>query len=152
MKKIYISSTYKDLLEERKTTDRAVRSLKHASICMEDYVACDNRPLEKCLQDVRQCDAYIGIFAWRYGHIPKDCKKSITHMEYDEAGIVGIPRLIFLLDENAPWPRNKISKGDDQEHIDAFRTELNKKHITSFRITPFAGFTLSYLKGSKVLD
>ncbi len=39
-------------------------------IAMEDYVATDQRPTEKCLADVAASDLYIGIFAWRYGYIP----------------------------------------------------------------------------------
>jgi Domain of unknown function (DUF4062) len=37
---------------------------------MEDYVATDERPVEKCLNDVDQSDIYIGIFAFRYGYVP----------------------------------------------------------------------------------
>lgn len=33
-------------------------------------LAVDQRPLDKCLQDVANCDIYIGIFAWYYGFIP----------------------------------------------------------------------------------
>jgi hypothetical protein len=52
--------------------------LGHTAIAMEDYVAGDERPLDKCLEDVRACQAYVGIFAWRYGFIPNGYDKSIT--------------------------------------------------------------------------
>jgi Domain of unknown function (DUF4062) len=45
--------------------------LGHDAIAMEDYVATDRRPLQKCLADVAACDGYIGIFAWRYGFVPE---------------------------------------------------------------------------------
>jgi hypothetical protein len=70
MAKIYISSTYEDLEKEREAAAEAIRRLGHTTLAMEDYVAADKRPLDKCLEDVRNCDVYIGIFAWRYGDIP----------------------------------------------------------------------------------
>jgi hypothetical protein len=45
-------------------------------IAMEHYVAADQRPLDKCLEDVCGCDLYIGLFAWRYGYIPFRARKT----------------------------------------------------------------------------
>ena len=71
MAKIYISSTFRDLQSFRKVVDRALRRIQQDVVAMEYYVSENKRPLEKCLEDVRQCDFYIGIFAWRYGFIPE---------------------------------------------------------------------------------
>ena len=70
MRKVYISSSYLDLKECRDSVYRILRSLRYDAMAMEDYVASDQRPLDRCLKDVGQCDAYVGIFAWRYGYIP----------------------------------------------------------------------------------
>ena len=32
----------------------------------------NQRPLQKCLEDVASSDIYVGIFAFRYGYIPND--------------------------------------------------------------------------------
>jgi Domain of unknown function (DUF4062)/NACHT domain len=106
MAKIYISSTYADLKEYRELVYRTLRQMRHDVIAMEDYVASDERPLQKCLADIERCDIYIGIFAMRYGHIPTEGnpqQKSITELEYDKAAELGIPRLVFLLHEKANW-------------------------------------------------
>jgi formylglycine-generating enzyme required for sulfatase activity len=132
MAKIYISSTYEDLKKEREAAAQAVRRLGHQSIAMEDYVASDKRPVEKCLQDVRSCNVYVGIFAWRYGFIPPGYDKSITHLEYETAKEAGIPCLIFLLDQEAPWPKKYIPTGEESQKIDKLRSELEKDHIVSF--------------------
>ena len=105
MAKIYISSTYEDLKEYRESVYDSLRKMRHDVISMEDYVAQDQRPLQKCLRDVISCDIYIGIFAWRYGYIPQDEKDnpdklSITELEYRKACDVQIPRLIFLLKDD----------------------------------------------------
>jgi hypothetical protein len=39
-------------------------------VAMENYVATDQRPVDKCLADVVKSDIYIGIFAFRYGYVP----------------------------------------------------------------------------------
>ena len=99
MAKIYISSTFQDLIEYRKSVAHALRTTRHQVISMEEYVAAPQRPLKKCLEDVAACDIYIGIFAWRYGYIPQTDnpdRKSITELEYFHAGVKRKKRLIFL--------------------------------------------------------
>ncbi len=133
MAKIYISSTYADLKKEREAAAKAVRRLKeHQAIAMEDYVASDRRPLDKCLRDVRGSDAYVGIFALRYGSIPEGYDKSITHLEYEAARKAGIPCLVFLLEENAPWPVHYVSTGEERDKIDQLRNKLKNEHTVSF--------------------
>jgi hypothetical protein len=39
---------------------------------MEDYVAADDRPVDRCLADVAACTVYVGIIAWRYGYVPAE--------------------------------------------------------------------------------
>ncbi len=129
MAKIYISSTYKDLIDEREATAKAVRRLGHTAIAMEDYVATDDRPVNKCLADVRACQAYVGIIAWRYGSIPDGYDKSITHLEYEEAGKAKIPRLLFVVDDAASWPRHKMD--DDAAKIKNYRAQLLNEHLVS---------------------
>ena len=132
MAKVYISSTYEDLKEQRKLAAEAVRKQGHTPIIMEDYGISPQKPLDKCLQDVSQCDLFIGIFAWRYGTIPKGHEKSITHQEYEEAIKNNIPCLIFLLHESAPWPANLMAKGPERKTIDDLRLHLGENHLICF--------------------
>ena len=48
----------------------ALRKSGYNVIAMEEYVATDRRPVEKCLTDVARADVYVGLFAFRYGYIP----------------------------------------------------------------------------------
>src|SRR5687768_11362398 len=98
---VYISSTYRDLRAWREAAARAARAFECTTLAMEDYVAADERPLEKCLADVRRSDIYIGIIARRYGYRPPGQEKSITHLEYEAAAQK--PRLLFYLDDDAQW-------------------------------------------------
>jgi hypothetical protein len=72
---------------------------------MEKYPARDDRPKAASEADVSNCDIYIGIFAWRYGHVPGEDNpenKSITELEYLAAARAKKPQLIFLLADDAP--------------------------------------------------
>ncbi len=131
---IYISSTYSDLKDLRKTVYDRLHKMKHTVIAMEDYVATDQRPLNKCLDDVGKCNIYIGIFAWRYGYIPSDGnpeEKSVTELEFRHAKEGGKECLLFLLDEEAPWPVVQIEGGTGHERIMALRNELRRDYLVS---------------------
>ncbi|MFZ4986561.1 MAG: DUF4062 domain-containing protein [Blastocatellia bacterium] len=129
MARIYISSTYQDLKDHREEVYRALRNLSQDVIAMEDYLATDTRPLDKCLKDVARCEIYVGIFAWRYGFTPLGQSKAITELEYREAKRLGLKCLIFLLDETVPWPPLLID--EDAAKIKALREELMLEHTIS---------------------
>lgn len=139
--KVYISSTYKDLVECRHVVYRVVRMMGYDSIAMEDYVADDDRPLDKCLKDVKTSDLFIGIIAWRYGTVVSNktgLRKSITQWEYEAAASSGVPRLLFILDSGAAWPPFHVDHftGENGKGrlIDKFRKTLQKeKTISLFR-------------------
>lgn len=136
MSRIYVSSTFKDLEEYRKSVRFVLNQMKHEGIAMEYYVAENQPPLEKCLADVASCDLYIGIFAWKYGSIPIGKDKSFTELEYEKAVETGKDCLIFLLHEEAPWPKTLMDKGDDELKIENLRNKLSKKHTVSFFKSP----------------
>ncbi len=136
MAKIYVSSTYSDLIEHRERVYDVLREMRYDVMAMEDYVATDERPLDRCLADVASCDVYAGVFAWRYGYVPPGQERAITELEYRQAGECGLERLIFLLDEDAPWPRSKMEKGAGGEKIEALRGELMAAHVVQFFDSP----------------
>ena len=143
MAKIYLSATYQDLKAHRDAVYHILRMLRHDVISMEDYVATDAYPLHKCLADVATSALYVGLVGWRYGYFPdKDNpeQKSITELEYRQAGEAGLPRLMFLADKDAPWPDDfrdsKTGEGDSGQRIAAFRAELENATLVSHFRTP----------------
>lgn len=132
---VYISSTYMDLAPFREAVARNLRKTGQIVVSMEDYTASDERPLDKCLADVRRCDIYLGIFAHRYGFIPQDGNPeslSITELEYWEARKHNKPCLIFLLDEDQEWAPKKFDsqtgEGAGGKRIKALRERLALDH------------------------
>jgi hypothetical protein len=113
--KIYVSSTYQDLVDHRAAVDRTLRRMGHDVIGMEQYVAEGNKPLNRCQADVGIADLYMIIVGWRYGYIPADQPASpgglsITELEYQAAETAGKTILAFLLDPDTPWPPNRVGR------------------------------------------
>lgn len=143
MMKIYLSATYADLKPCRDAVYRILRMLRHDVISMEDYVASDAYPLHPCLADVAACDIYVGVVGWRYGYIPEQDnpeRKSITELEYRQAGASGLPRLLFLTDQDALWPDefrdSSTGEGDGGQRIADFRAALEQAKLVSYFRTP----------------
>ncbi|HLK35541.1 MAG TPA: DUF4062 domain-containing protein, partial [Polyangiaceae bacterium] len=129
MARFYISSTYKDLVEERNLVWNALSRLNHDARGMEGYAAADERPVDKCIADVRRCDGYIGLIASRYGYVPEGYDgKSITRLEYEEASRRGLKRLMFLFGtEGAPPPEPGVVE---------FRQLVQEAHVVKAVATP----------------
>lgn len=133
MARLYISSTYRDLQAERRAVSDAILRAGHQPVGMENQTADERPPLEKCVGDVGTCQAYVGIFAWRYGFSPKGHDSSITELEYREAGRLKLPRLIFLLRESAAWPTDRVDP--DRARIQRLRKELCGAHTVQWFAT-----------------
>jgi hypothetical protein len=133
--RVYVSSTFLDLADCRKVVHTTLRKLRQDDVAMEYYVAESDRPVDVCLRDVRESELYIGLFAWRYGYVPDGYTQSITELEYRAAMDAGIPCLIFLLREDAMWPRNMVDRGAAADSIEAFRAELGARHTVAFSVT-----------------
>jgi nucleoside-triphosphatase THEP1 len=109
--KVFISSTYRDLKEERKKAYEAVGKVCEA-IGMEKLLPDDKTTLEVILRELKKSNIYIGIIGSRYGTIvPESQLKTVegenyknyeglsyTHYEFRKAGELGIPRAVFVLD------------------------------------------------------
>lgn len=68
--RIFVSSSFEDLREHRAAAIRILRQLGHQVLAMEDMLAGSATPLAKVIDMVDRSEAYLGVFAWRYGHVP----------------------------------------------------------------------------------
>lgn len=78
------------------------------------------------------CDAYLGIFAWRYGFVPPQQERSITELELRKAEEEKKVRLIFLLAEDAPWSKPLMDTGVEGGKIEELRKNLKNDYIVEF--------------------
>ena len=111
---VYLSSTYLDLKRHRKALALALRKAQYQVTMMEEYAARDELVEFACQGDVAYCNTYVGVFAWRYGYVPKGKgnpkRISVTELEYAAAGRKKIPALLFLLKDDAKWPKDLKDK------------------------------------------
>ncbi|MEJ3742837.1 HEAT repeat domain-containing protein [Actinomycetes bacterium KLBMP 9797] len=134
--RVFVSSTYGDLQDFRAGVRAALARLGLEDVAMETYTAEDRRPVERCVDDVRSSDLYVGVFAWRYGYVPAGYDESITELEYRAAVAANIDCLIFLLDEAAPWQPTKMDFGEPRARVLRLRQHLSATHVCDFFSTP----------------
>lgn len=111
--KIYISSTYRDLIEDRALLRLKLDQAQYITVCMETYPPALSQVIKtKCENDVKECDLYVCIIGDKYGSLAKDetgkeLEHSYTEYEYDAAVSSNKKRLIFFkqLDKEPDDPR-----------------------------------------------
>ena len=130
--KIFVSSTFEDMIFYRNAVADAITSLEHLPIGMEHFVSSPDKSLDVCLSDVRRCNIYVLLVGMRYGSIDKDSGKSYTELEYDEAIRCNIPVLAFIIDENeCPILPKFFDDGEKAEKLKAFKKRLYDSHMAS---------------------
>jgi len=134
---IFVSSTFSDLQHHRQLVREAIGRLELGSTAMEFFGALPDTPKEECLRLVRSANAYIGIFAMRYGFVDPETGKSLTQLEYEEAQTVRLPSLIYLLDEETHLLLPKhVDTGLSAEKLRGFKGTLKNSHVVNFFSSP----------------
>jgi Domain of unknown function (DUF4062) len=133
---VFVSSTFTDMQVYRRKIQDALTQLETVVRGMEQFGSKPGSPIDECLNVVQSCRLYVGVFGMRYGTVPDGHDKSMTHIEYDEAQRLGLPSLIYLLNENHPIPAKDVETGPGAEKLQALKELLTKRHTVSFFTTP----------------
>jgi hypothetical protein len=86
---------------------------------MAYFSARDEKPADFCRAWIERCDVYVGLVGFRYGSPVRDRPDlSYTELEFDAAGDIGMPRLLFLLDEypDVALPRDGLFDAQYEDH------------------------------------
>jgi hypothetical protein len=133
---VFVSSTFTDMQAYRRKVRDALTQLETVVRGMEQFGSKPGSPVEECLEIVRSCRLYVGVFGMRYGSVPDGFEKSMTHLEYDEAQKLEMPSLIYILDENQMIPAKDVETGPGAEKLQALKEQLKRRHTVSFFTTP----------------
>lgn len=97
---VFVSSTFRDLVEERQDAIRNILDLQHIPAGMELFPASDVDQLAYIKKVIDECDYYLLIVGGRYGSMDAD-GISYTEREYDYAVATGKFVLAFVHDDPA---------------------------------------------------
>jgi len=129
--KAFVSSTFKDLKDHRARVIGVLRRMGIVVDPMEDWTADSDEPKDFSQARLEDCDLCVLLVAFRRGYIPDGETTSITQLEYEAAVKEGMDVLVFLLDEEAAWPR-KFDEFEKDGALKAWRDHLVKKHGVEF--------------------
>jgi hypothetical protein len=133
---VFISSTSADLREHRAAVRESLLNAGYHPIDMADFMARAEGATSACLREVAEGDLFVGIYAWRYGFIPKGDKISITEQEFEEARRLEKPCFCFMVEENYDWPAQFKEEGRGGELLKKFKARLDSTLVRTTFTTP----------------
>lgn len=121
---VFVSSTFRDLVEERQDAIRNILDLNHIPAGMELFPAADTEQLTYIKKVIDECDYYLLIMGGRYGSID-DSGVSYTEREYDYAVETGKVVLAFVHEDPSLIPLGKSDiKVETSESLNKFREKV----------------------------
>ena len=129
---VFISSTYKDLQEERQEVLKSILKLRHIPVGMEHFVAANNEQCEYIKRLLDETDYYVIIIGNRYGSQDED-GISYTEREFDYAVSLGIPVIACIHSDPNSLPVNK-SDNDSyaKQKLQTFRNKVMHHRMVSY--------------------
>ncbi len=130
--KIFISSTYTDMIPYRDALQNAINNCDAIAYGMERFVPAPIRPFDRCYEEIAASQIFVLLVGHRYGSVDKETGKSYTELEYERAKENGLPILAFLLDTEKVGTLEKFRESDEQYNaLIRFKNTLkNSKEIT----------------------
>jgi hypothetical protein len=122
--RIFLSSTYIDLVAYRVAAAKALEQLGQQVGRMEIFGARPDEPTKACLGEIDKCSLFVGIYAHRYGFTPEQSQISITEQEFEHARQRRKQIFCFLAEDNHPWPPAFVEDGKARERLQQFKTIL----------------------------
>lgn len=132
--RVFISSTYEDMKEFRDAAAEALTNVEAVPMGMERFTASTQPVIDKCFEELRQCQFCVCLLGFRYGSLYKDSGLSYSELEFNEAERLGIPTLVFIKSGSINSEKIDIS---DLSRLDKYKKKL--QNSASNRLT--ASFT-----------
>lgn len=127
-KTVFISSTYADLIDERRRVWDLLRNYDVLVKGMEEFGARKEDAATTCKLEVEQSDIYVGIIGLRYGSEEPVTNKSYTQYEYELAVEQNKEILIYINDE-ANYLSSQVNiQFDKIDKLNNFKKLLRQRH------------------------
>lgn len=125
---VFVSSTYKDLVEERKAVIHALLELDCIPAGMELFPAADEDAWTLIKEVIDGCDYYVLILAGKYGSTNSE-GIGYTEMEFDYAVSIGKPIIAFLHENPGSLSASNSERTEVmQSKLSAFREKAEARH------------------------
>ncbi|MDT5269017.1 MAG: hypothetical protein QOH49_1203 [Acidobacteriota bacterium] len=121
--KIFVSSVYHELYEERQALSEEIRKLQDLFVGMEFFGSDPSKPADYCVRVAEQSDLYVGVIGGDYGSVDESTSRSFTQLEYEAAIGQNVPCLVYFK-ANAP---DDVSAADPR--LTALKDRLRQRHI-----------------------
>lgn len=123
-KRIFISSPFQELQEERKAIQRALNRMSFAAVAMEHFGSFPDAPIDRCIMLVKTADYFVMLVGRNLGTMISGSDRTYTEEEYRAAMENSIPVLAYFK-LGGPFPR-----------VDAFREAIGGRHGYSYFTSP----------------
>ncbi len=132
---VFLSSTFRDLVDERQDALRTILDLGHIPAGMELFPASDVQQLTYIKKIIAECDYYVLIVGGRYGSI-SESGISYTEQEYDFAVDSGKTVLAFIHGEPGSISMGKSEVDEATRRLlDAFRQKISTGRLVQYWTT-----------------
>ncbi|MEA1674964.1 DUF4062 domain-containing protein [Nitrospirillum sp. BR 11163] len=134
--KIFISSTYTDLKDERAEVQMAILRIGCLPIGMELFESTSEDTWDFIKGQIDDADYYVLMVAGRYGSIADD-GISFTEKEYLYAMEIGKPIIAFIRKDIQDLPGTKLeSDSENRIKLERFITDIQKTRHVNFFTSP----------------
>ncbi len=129
---VFVSSTYKDLKEERLAVTQLLLKMGFIPVGMEQFPASNMSQMEYIKMMLDSCDYYLLILAGKYGTVDTD-GIGFTEKEYDYAIANGIPVMSILIKDLGKLESAKCEKTDTgRALLKSFRNKVSAGRLVDF--------------------
>ena len=132
VKKVFLSSTVRDLVEYRNAVFEAIQQMDNwKCVRMEDFVARESAPDTYCRNALSQCEVAVFVVGHRYGSCPTGSMKSFTEHEYDAALCSRCPCLAFLTPDDFAVKASETEDDKLRDRQKQFRQRILDAHVVA---------------------
>ncbi|MFS7187859.1 DUF4062 domain-containing protein [Serratia proteamaculans] len=130
---VFLSSTYKDLIEERQQVTTALMKMDCIPAGMELFPAIDLEQFEFIKKVIDDSDYYFIMVAGKYGSISPETGLSYTEMEYDYAVEKGLKIIALIFKDINQLTRDKTeTEPEIARKLELFRQKISTGRLVNF--------------------